>query len=312
MCTRDGERFVVEQLTSILEQRRLPDQLVLFDDASTDGTVELAERTLREAPFPTKVTRNDTALGVTANFSAAIAACSGDVIALADQDDVWHANKLERLSTELARDDNVLAVFSDADLIDEDSSAQRRALWRRVGVSRAARRRLLGGQVLEQLVRWKVVTGATLAFRARLVPHLLPMPAGALHDTWIAVMAALLGDVVAVPDPLLCYRVHDANAVGLPSRDPRVVATTHADDTDARADELAMFELAVSRAAAAGADSQRLALVERKIRFLEQRAALDAKPVLRIAPVARGLVTGRYHALGHGARSAGHDLVYGR
>jgi glycosyltransferase involved in cell wall biosynthesis len=310
MCTRDGERFVAEQLTSILEQRRPPDELLLFDDASSDGTVAIAERVLRDAPFPTKVIRHQEALGVTANFSAAIAAVTGDVVVLADQDDVWHPGKLERVAAELERSDSVVAVFSDATLIGDGGNALPGSLWHRVGVSRAARRRLEAGAVLEQLVRWKVVTGATLAFRSRLTPLLLPMPEGTLHDAWIAVVASLAGDVVAVTEPLLSYRVHPGNAVGVLSRDPRVLAAGHRADVHARGDELAMFELAAARTAHVAA-RQDLALVERKIRFLEQRAGLARGVVRRAGVVARSLAAGRYHALGHGTRSAVHDLVFG-
>ena len=310
MCTRDGERFVGEQLRSILEQRRLPDELVLFDDASTDATVDLAERMLRDAPFPTKVVRHPTRLGVTANFSAAIAAVSGDVVVLSDQDDAWHPGKLDRVAAELGRGDEVLAVFSDASLIDAEGNPMPGSLWDRVSVSRAARRRLERGAVLEQLVRWKVVTGATLAFRSRLTPLLLPMPEGTLHDAWIALVAALTGRVVAIADPLLSYRVHPGNAVGVLSRDPRKRAAEHRADTSARPDELDMFALAAVRTAGVGAPED-LALLQRKISFLEQRAALAPQPLRRIGVVGRALAAGDYHALGHGARSAAHDLVFG-
>jgi glycosyltransferase involved in cell wall biosynthesis len=310
MCTRDGERFVGQQLASILEQGRLPDELIVFDDASSDGTVEIVERARRDAPFPTKVVRNASPLGVTGNFAAAIAAATGDVVVLADQDDIWRPTKLARVARELERDGDAVAVFSDATLVDEAGSSLPGSLWGRVGVSRGARRRIEDGAVLEQLVRWKVVTGATLAFRSRLTPLLLPMPEGTLHDAWIAVVAALTGRVVAISDPLLAYRIHAENVVGVPSRDPRRLAAARRADTSARHDELRMFELALERTASV-AEPERRALVERKVRFLEQRAELGPRAVNRAAAVARGLASGRYHSLGHGVRSAAHDLVFG-
>ncbi|MEY2461908.1 MAG: hypothetical protein QOH64_46 [Acidimicrobiaceae bacterium] len=311
MCTRDGEGFVAEQLTSILRQTRLPDELVLFDDRSTDDTVAIARRVLHDAPFTTRVCSNPHPLGVTANFSAAIAAASGDVIVLADQDDVWHPDKLTRLGSAFERSADVLAVFSDAHLIDGAGQPLPGTLWSRVGVSRGARRRLESGAVLEQLCRWKVVTGSTLAFRTGIVPLLLPMPPSTLHDSWIAVVAALLGRVVAVPEPLVSYRIHGANTVGVPSRDPQALVASHAGDAGVRDDELAMFELAATRTDGV-ADPRRLDLVARKVSFLEQRAGLDRRAVRRVWPVAAGLVQGRYHALGHGWRSAAHDLLIGR
>ena len=88
MATWNGERFVGEQLESIARQSRLPDEVVLSDDASADRTLEIARAFARKAPFDVVVLGNDERVGHGENFFRAMRACKGDVIALSDQDDV--------------------------------------------------------------------------------------------------------------------------------------------------------------------------------------------------------------------------------
>src|ERR1700721_581226 len=101
LCTYNGERFLPEQLRSIGEQSRLPDELVGCDDASTDRTLGIIEDFARQAPFPVRIEVNAANSGSTPNFAKAIGMCKGDSIVLADQDDVWVPSKLAALETAL-------------------------------------------------------------------------------------------------------------------------------------------------------------------------------------------------------------------
>src|SRR5947208_14214106 len=94
MCTYNGERFLKEQLESLAAQTRQPDELVVCDDRSTDSTPHIVEAFARAAPFPVRLEVNDRCLGSTKNFEHAILRCTGALIALSDQDDVWHPEKL--------------------------------------------------------------------------------------------------------------------------------------------------------------------------------------------------------------------------
>src|SRR5437879_6214343 len=119
MCTYNGARFLKEQLDSIASQTCSPDEVIVCDDHSSDGTVQVIERFASGAPFPVKLQVNETNLGSTKNFEKAIGLCQGEVIALADQDDVWSSIKLERLIAAFESDPNLGLVFSDAQLVDE-------------------------------------------------------------------------------------------------------------------------------------------------------------------------------------------------
>src|SRR5262245_48111587 len=114
MCTYNGSRYLSAQLDSIGTQTRPPDELMICDDGSVDDTVQLIEKFADSAPFVVRLEVNSANLGSTKNFEKAIQRCKGDLIALADQDDVWLPRKLELLEAEFQRSPNVGLVFSDA------------------------------------------------------------------------------------------------------------------------------------------------------------------------------------------------------
>ncbi len=141
MCTYNGCRFLAGQLESIGQQTTRPSELIICDDGSTDSTAEIVRAFGEEAPFPVRFIRNEVKLGSTKNFEKAILRCSGDAIALCDQDDVWQKDKLEWVARVLESEPDVAGVFSDALLIDENSRPMPGTLWQRLQVTpRDARR----------------------------------------------------------------------------------------------------------------------------------------------------------------------------
>ena len=96
LCSYNGAKFILEQLDSIAAQTRTPDELVICDDGSCDATIAEVANFASRASFPVRVHVNEAVLGPTKNFERAIALSGGDVIALCDQDDVWHSDKLAR------------------------------------------------------------------------------------------------------------------------------------------------------------------------------------------------------------------------
>lgn len=128
MATYNGEQFIAEQLESIARQSRLPDELVVSDDGSSDSTVEIVRQFASRAPFDVVVLRNQEHIanpepwfrGYTDNFFRAMRACTGDLIALCDQDDVWHADKLMKSARPLQLDQDVSLVIHSSRVVDED------------------------------------------------------------------------------------------------------------------------------------------------------------------------------------------------
>lgn len=215
LCTYNGSRFLREQLDSIAGQGRPPDELVICDDRSSDDTVEIAREFGAEAAFAVAVHVNDANLGSTANFAGAIERCTGDIIALSDQDDVWLPQKLERLEAEFASDARVGMVFSDATVVDEKLVPIGVKLWRET-FRPHDQRMFAAGRTAEVLLHYNVVTGATMAIRRSLLPAIMPIPGLTefIHDGWIALVASLCSEVRFIPVPLVLYRQHDGQQLG--------------------------------------------------------------------------------------------------
>jgi hypothetical protein len=220
LCTCDGERWIPAFLRSLAAQRRLPDELVVNDDASTDTSVALVEAFARSAPFPVDLQRNPERLGSTANFASGLARSRGQVVALADQDDLWYPSKLELLLEEFEKDPTISMVFSDADLIDQHDQRLQRRLWDTRLVGRTLRQHPVVPE--ELLARRALTTGCTMAIRRRVVEAALPFPdlmhdprALMRHDRWLSLIAAAVGTVRALPQPLVGFRVHPKQETGV-------------------------------------------------------------------------------------------------
>jgi glycosyltransferase involved in cell wall biosynthesis len=222
LCTHNGSRFIEEQLLSILAQIRRPDYIVISDDASTDGSVEIAESVYArwrnkhpESPPQLSIFRNPTVLGVTQNFEHAVSQCSGELIVLSDQDDVWQP---DRLSVAVARFEESPALdllFSDARLVGSDGEPLGRSLLDTLEVSDNDKALIHRGKALVPLIRRNLVTGATVMFRRRLLESARPFPSGWVHDEWLAIVAATRGQIDLVELPLIDYRLHGSNQIGV-------------------------------------------------------------------------------------------------
>jgi len=290
LATYNGEKYLPELLDSIARQKTLPCELVASDDASEDNTQEILRAFATVAPFPIRLLCNSRQLGVAGNFANAIAACSGEHIALADQDDVWRVDKLEKLAAALAVP-GVLAVFSDATVVDAHLQPLGYTMWQRVRFTQQERNRFSGGEGFAVLLKHHVVTGATLAFDATLRDQALPLPAYGAHDAWLALLAAARGGLVAIPKPLIAYRQHDGNVVG-GRRKPISQEGKAAMALDRSAwygDELSFWSALDNRLA----QDAPLVLSE-KIAHLKFRAGLPQARWRRLPHVVREIVSGRY------------------
>ncbi|WP_324363866.1 glycosyltransferase family 2 protein, partial [Acetivibrio sp.] len=201
-------------MDSIEFQTRLPDELVVCDDASSDHTVEIIEAFASTVLFPVHLTINKKNLGSTKNFEKAIGLCRGDIIVLSDQDDVWYPEKLRRLEAVFSGSSQIGAVFTDAQVVDEQLNPLGYSLWQSVGFGGREQRRLADGKAFDVLLRRNVVTGCTMAFRSEFKDMVLPIPEKHVHDAWIAIIISAIAKVVALPEPLIKYRQHARNQIG--------------------------------------------------------------------------------------------------
>lgn len=207
MCTYNGERFIKEQLESILAQTVPVDEIVICDDGSTDKTLDIASEILEVSEIDFQIIQNPICLGVTKNFEKAISLCTGDIIFTCDQDDLWNKDKVKTLLTAF-EDDDVIMAFSDADVIDTDgavvnSSLHKRLLFLQRGQNDSA--------LVDALARQHyTIHGCLMAFRKNFVNTIMPFHESKLnHDAWIMYCASLMGKIKYFACPLISYRIHN-------------------------------------------------------------------------------------------------------
>lgn len=197
LATYNGAAYLTEQLESFVAQTRRPDELVVSDDASTDGTVELLRRFRDSAPFPVVILENDDRLGYAGNFNRALELATGELVFLSDQDDVWFPEKIERMARRASSSD-ALVLMNDAALTGPDLDE--------VGLTKLGQIRSAG------LPDSDFVMGSCAAIRRRLLDLALPVhPGFPAHDSWLVPMAEGMGRKDIVEEVLQYYRRHGAN-----------------------------------------------------------------------------------------------------
>ncbi len=312
LCTCNGERYLPEQLQSILSQTRLPDEVIVGDDGSTDGTLALLDGFAEQAPFPVTVLGGEGRLGSTRNFERVLRRCRCAFIALCDQDDVWTPKHLEQLASQLELHPEVSLVFSNAHLMDANGALLPCTLWQSFGFSDERQRALASGDY-RLLVRERFVTGATAMLRQAALEHALPIPPVWIHDAWLACILSFHGDLLALDEPLLHYRVHARQQVGtgvsLWKRDTTRQADAHWERiyTERRQLEMLLDFLAEHP------PSVRTELLEpykHRADFLRVRSQLANQRLARVIPILRNWIEYRQQA--GGLPSIVKDLLFAK
>jgi glycosyltransferase involved in cell wall biosynthesis len=314
LCTYNGARFLGEQLRSYVNQERRPDELVVCDDGSSDDTLPLLRKFATEAPFPVRIESNAATLGVAANFGKAIGLCSGQIIALSDQDDVWMPQKLRRIGEVFAADPGVGMSFTDAVAIDTADQSLDYRLWDAVRFTRSERSLAQRGRLIDVLLRHYVVTGATLAFSAKYRDLILPIPPDALHDAWIGLLIGSVAKGYAIDEPLIGYRQHSTQTSG-GERVMNLRAQMNrakSQSTEVQAATAQRFAAARQRLAESDYAATSRATINRldqKVGHVQARAAMRGLGVRRIPLILRELLSGRYYQFSHPWKAPAADLL---
>ncbi len=219
LCTRNGMAYLPALWKDLLAQELLPDEIVVSDDGSTDGTWEFLSRAAAAAPLPVKLFSNSAALGVAANFQRAMLQCGGEFIALCDQDDRWRADKLRRSVYRLQQSGGG-GVFCDGRLIDAADRDLGRRLWPAVGFGQLLQSQWNQSTAWRILLGRNVATGSAMIIEANYLNWLLPIPPGGQHDAWLALLLASAGKLHRLALPLLRYRIHAGQQTGVWNRHP--------------------------------------------------------------------------------------------
>ena len=316
LCTYNGVKWVTTQVESLLGQTDCPAEVLLSDDASTDETwpaLQVLGDRLRGRGSVVSLHRNAANMGYVSHFADALVRATGDVIFLCDQDDIWHPDKLAVMARYFERDPALVMVHSDARLVDATGADTGCTLFEALQLTPIELEGIHAGRAFEVLVRRSCVTGATMAIRRELLQWALPVGAGWIHDEWLAVIAAAVGKVDVIERPLIDYRQHGGNQIGMRRR------TWRDKWEDLRRARGAQFRAEVARLhvlderlqllGARVAPSKRELLAERTA-HLERRIALGSSPHLRRLPgIWREWRRGAYRRYGTGWRSALRDFL---
>ena len=316
IATYNGEAFVEKQIDSILRQTRLPDELVISDDCSTDRTIDLIKSAATGSPFPIRIFRNTRNVGMTRNFENAITRATGDIILPSDWDDYWMPERIATTASVFAESRDVVLVYCDAALTD--------SALRPVGTTLFGLRPQL--RVVPELKGAKALAGAalvqgmTIAFHRKLKPFVLPFSAQCAWDRWLCMIAPAVGDVKPIDRPLVYYRRHGNNWAPLESEGDAQGRWIRAADREVYAYRAARWdavhrrlkEIKASEApwSATTRLDEFLDASERCLRFARRRQNLKGRPrIARVGSALSSLVVGDYHRYAEGVRSCVLDVA---
>lgn len=212
LCTYNGERFLPEQLKSFENQTRLPDEVVVGDDCSTDGTWEILVAWEKTVPFDVKLVRNEKNLGYEKNFEQTMLRCSGDLLFPADQDDVWLPEKLAEMERAFDENPDVGVVYCGRTLIDQFGNPMSEHVTELFKIYHPADSSFFLSDGFDE---HPDCAGCMSAVRRSVVERLFPFPKPWAHDTWIFTMAPFYTRMKTLKTPLMRFRRHATNASAL-------------------------------------------------------------------------------------------------
>lgn len=198
MATYNGAKYIQEQLDSFVEQTSVPDELVICDDGSTDKTIEILNHFKSSAPFKVHIYRNEKNLGYGQNFGKAMSLCTGDLIFLSDQDDVWFPEKIATICEIVTNNPKNHVFLNDALLTDGDLVSSGRTKLQQMKSARIN---------IDSFVQ-----GCCCAVRKEFLELALPLPkVYKAHDNWLVELAGYLDVKMVYEYALQFYRIHGEN-----------------------------------------------------------------------------------------------------
>jgi glycosyltransferase involved in cell wall biosynthesis len=203
MATYNGAQYITAQLESILNQTYKNLEVIITDDASSDNTVAII-KDFQKKYDGIKLFSNTINSGVTITFENSFKNCTGDFIAIADQDDIWELYKIETLLNQLENED---AIYSNSLLVDKDGQSLNKEFKSLMNLQSY----YTGGPFL----MGNCVPGHTILMQKQFLKSILPFPSTMMFDRWVSFCAAANNGIKYVDMPLVKYRQHESNTIGV-------------------------------------------------------------------------------------------------
>lgn len=277
MAVYNGERFIEEQIVSIAKQTVRPDEIIICDDGSTDNSELVIKQVCEQNELNFIYIKNEVNLGFNKNFEKAISQCTGDVIFICDQDDVWKNDKIELVMNVFAKHEQIQLVFHDAIITDSNLSMIYPSFWQHIEFDG-----VISNLKMELFLRnSNKVQGAAIAIKRNFAIKTMPFLEKLFYDQWLAFCGCYNDVIYPLNIQLIKYRQHDKNAVGIGSHKKhkkqsfknrmKRLALLNIDRIDQR---IKIFKLLEKRFLISQIDSE---LKEIKAFFERRRYAIDKK-----------------------------------
>ncbi len=199
LCTYNGAKYIEAQLASILAQTYAVAEIIVVDDVSSDDTMAVVERAAaRDSRI--SLSQNRFNIGFTSNFESALQMAKHDYIAISDQDDIWHHQKIEKMMAAFAPD--AAAIYCDSVRFTKDIP---------INPIKNKSSRHVAGTDVRKLAMYNTVSGHALIIRKSLLEKALPIPSAVYYDWWLALQAVTSGGLQYLDEILVYQRAHDNN-----------------------------------------------------------------------------------------------------
>jgi len=220
MTTYNGERFVKEQLQSLKNQTYPADEVVIFDDCSTDHTVGIIESFIKEFGLSWKLSVNKSNVGYIENFYNAIKAATGDIIFLCDQDDVWHLDKIEKIINVFQKQKDIQVLSTGFRKIDEYGrplKTEHKPGYTNHGLIKGhIKRHCIKKIDFQCIFRINISPGCTVAFKnACKLIYINNATKNWCHDWELCIFGGMIDGLFFYNEELIDYRLHACNTIGL-------------------------------------------------------------------------------------------------
>lgn len=212
LATYNGEKYLKEQIESILDQTYKNIQIIISDDCSQDGTRDILKE--YEKNDKIRVFYQDKNLGYVKNFEFLLNQVENNLYMFSDQDDVWKKEKVEK-SVEKLQNENLDLVFGDLEVVDENLNTICKSYNKYMHLNRKIEK-YLNDYRLQYI--YNCITGCTMLSKKQWLDRILPLPTNSkymIHDYWIGMIIALNGKVGYLKEPYILYRQHGNNQVGV-------------------------------------------------------------------------------------------------
>ena len=199
LCTYNGAKYIEAQLASIIAQTYAVAEIIVVDDVSSDDTMAVVERAAaRDSRI--SLSQNNFNIGFTSNFESALQMAKHDYIAISDQDDIWHHQKIEKMMA--AFEPDAAAIYCDSVRFTKDIPIH--------PIKNKSSRHVAGTNV-RKLALYNTVSGHALIIRKSLLEQALPIPNAVYYDWWLALQAVTSGGLQYLDEILVYQRAHDTN-----------------------------------------------------------------------------------------------------